>query len=94
MKLPHITCLSLALLLTACGGSSDDADKADFELRDNTQEVQAYYAEHPDFFGFKTLADLPVDLTWQNGELERIQGSEIALRFTARRARFYSYWIE
>lgn len=34
------------------------------------------------------------ELTWQNGELEKIQGSEVALRFTARRARFYSYWIE
>ncbi|MBT4160956.1 MAG: ABC transporter substrate-binding protein [Gammaproteobacteria bacterium] len=68
MKLTHITGLALLLLIAACGGPSDDADQADFAALDNTAEVEAYYAEKPDFFSFKTLADLPTDLTWQNGE--------------------------
>ncbi|MDA0271917.1 MAG: extracellular solute-binding protein [Proteobacteria bacterium] len=55
------------LLLSACGGSSDDAQQSDFEVVDNTAEVQAYYAANPDFFSFKTLADLPAGLTWENG---------------------------
>ena len=33
----------------------------------NTAEVQAYYAGKPDFFSFKTLAELPANLNWQNG---------------------------
>jgi microcin C transport system substrate-binding protein len=35
--------------------------------RDNTAEVQAYYAAHPDFFVVKTPADLPADLAWTDG---------------------------
>ncbi len=34
------------------------------------------------------------ELTWHQDELEKIQGREVALRFSTRRARFYSYWIE
>ena len=67
MKLRYLALLPLALLLTGCGGSSDEAQPADFEVIDNTAEVEAYYADNPDFFGFKTLADLPTDLTWENG---------------------------
>ena len=60
----------LAIFLSACGDSpheSQEADAADLITIDNTQEVLDYYAEHPDFFSFKTLADLPADLTWENG---------------------------
>ncbi|MEE8234141.1 MAG: ABC transporter substrate-binding protein, partial [Gammaproteobacteria bacterium] len=54
--------------LTACGGSGDDTPISELEAPDNTQEVQDYYASKPEFFSFKTLADLPPTLTWENGE--------------------------
>jgi microcin C transport system substrate-binding protein len=58
----------LTLLISSCGGSNDDTTPAaDLEMMDNTQEVNEYYASKPDFFSFKTLADLPVDLVWENG---------------------------
>lgn len=60
---------SLALLLlSGCGGSSDDASSSGFEPYDNTAEVDAYYAEHADFFRFKTPEDLPAKLSWENGQ--------------------------
>ena len=62
--LPLIATLAF---LSACGDSSEEAELSDFEAIDNTAEVEAYYAENSDFFRFKTLADLPTDLTWQNG---------------------------
>jgi microcin C transport system substrate-binding protein len=61
---------TLALFLTACGDSTKEdqaADATDLVAIDNTQEVLDYYAEHSDFFSFKTLAELPTDLTWENG---------------------------
>ncbi|MFN3236225.1 MAG: extracellular solute-binding protein [Pseudomonadales bacterium] len=58
--------LSVTLLLAACGGSSD-TDVSDLEVIDNTAEVEAYYAANPDFFSFKTLADIPTDLVWEDG---------------------------
>lgn len=55
-----------ALLLVACGQSENTAVLE--PERDITPEMEAYFAAHPDFFQFKTLADLPVDLTWENGD--------------------------
>jgi microcin C transport system substrate-binding protein len=58
---------SLALI-AACGGGSDDEDAADAApALDNTAEVEAAYAANPDFYRFKTPADLPQDLVWENG---------------------------
>jgi len=57
-----LTTTLLAGLLAACGGSPEET-----EVRDNTQEVLDYYASYPDFFRFRTLADLPADLNWENG---------------------------
>lgn len=57
-----LTACLLALFLAACGGGSEDVT-----VRDNTEEVQAYYAMYPDFFRFRTPADLPADLVWENG---------------------------
>lgn len=58
-------------VLTGCGGSkSDSAAKDGAEVAaapDNSAEVKAYYAAHPDFFVFKTAADLPADLAWTDG---------------------------
>ena len=65
---PTIIGLLTLLLLSACGGSPDDNQSAAFPAIDNTEEVKAYYAERPDFFTFKTIADLPQDLTWENGD--------------------------
>ncbi|MFV8817332.1 ABC transporter substrate-binding protein [Haliea sp. E17] len=67
MKLRLISGLTL-LLITALSGCGGSEDKAPAEVaKDNTAEVEAYYAEHPDFFSFKTPADLPADLHWENG---------------------------
>jgi len=54
------------LVLGGCGGSKD-SDETAFEPYDNTEEVQAYYEEHADFFRFKTLQDVPADLAWEDG---------------------------
>jgi microcin C transport system substrate-binding protein len=49
-------------LLVACGGSEEEVSTGDI-----TQEVNDYYAAHPELFQFKTPADLPADLSWENG---------------------------
>ncbi|MFT7688560.1 MAG: hypothetical protein ACI9FB_003924, partial [Candidatus Azotimanducaceae bacterium] len=61
MKISRLT-FALTILTTmivGCGGN-DEALEA-VEIIDNTQEVQDYYAAKPEFFSFKTLADLPED---------------------------------
>lgn len=50
-------------LLTACGESSDNFANT----YDNTAEVDAYYAAHPERFVFAGPADLPADLVWEDG---------------------------
>ena len=52
---------AVCALLTAC--SEDDR----FPPYDNTAEVEAEWKSKPDFYQFKTLADLPADLKWENG---------------------------
>lgn len=59
--------LTIALVLASCGGPEEEAQISAMPTRDNTQEVTDYYASKPDFFSFKTLADIPVDLEWENG---------------------------
>ncbi len=54
-------------LLASCGGSESSDTTEEVITRDNTQEVLDYYAAKPDFFTFKTIADLPDNLSWQNG---------------------------
>lgn len=57
-----LTATLIALVMVACGGGSDSG-----EARDNTEEVLAYYEEHADFFRFRTPADIPDGLEWQDG---------------------------
>jgi microcin C transport system substrate-binding protein len=58
---------AVCTLLASCGGSEPSDTTETMIVRDNTQEVLDYYAAKPDFFTFKTLADLPDSLAWQNG---------------------------
>lgn len=61
-----LTLTATLLVLNGCGGGEDKSKPAE-PAPDITPEVQAYYKAHPDFFTFKTIADLPKDLTWQDG---------------------------
>lgn len=66
---PNRTRSTFAALLTLCSWLTVLPCEADdrFPPYDNTAEVQAYYKSKPDFFRFKTPADLPADLKWENG---------------------------
>ncbi len=68
----------LVIWLGAC--SRDDGSADLLPLRDNTLEVQAYYAANPGFFSFKTLSDLPENLNWENGSQLPDIGSPAALK--------------
>ena len=52
-----------ALCLVGCSGSQDDR----FPPYDNTAEVEAHWKSKPEFFQWKTPADIPADLKWENG---------------------------
>ncbi|MEQ9462345.1 MAG: extracellular solute-binding protein [Haliea sp.] len=77
MKKPLSTLFlaSLILLLGGCGQAENDgAGEATSAAAETATaagvdaEVEAYYAANPDFFGFKTPADLPPDLEWTSNE--------------------------
>ncbi|MEZ5488778.1 MAG: extracellular solute-binding protein [Gammaproteobacteria bacterium] len=63
-----IALLTMALLV-ACGESSDtdSASTVSEPARDINAEVEAYYAANSDFFRFKTPADIPAGLVWEDG---------------------------
>ncbi|MFT5505659.1 MAG: microcin C transport system substrate-binding protein [Gammaproteobacteria bacterium] len=44
-----------------------DESKQITATKNNATEVQEYYADNPEFFGFKTMDDLPEDLIWEKG---------------------------
>jgi microcin C transport system substrate-binding protein len=50
--------LALALL-AGCGGDDTGGEAAAGPTIDNTAEVQAHYAENPDFYRFRSPEDLP-----------------------------------
>ncbi|MFO7550461.1 MAG: extracellular solute-binding protein [Haliea sp.] len=65
---------SLVLLLGGCGNAGDDGAGASDTAGDAAAaaevnaEIEAFYAANPDFFGFKTPADLPSDLEWTSND--------------------------
>ena len=66
----HASVAIAALIFTAGCGQQDEqaaAAPAVEAAACATPAVDAYYASKPDFFVFKTIADLPADLNWQNG---------------------------
>lgn len=58
-----VMAICACLGLPACSDSEDDR----FPPYDNTAEVQAFWKSKPEFFQWKTTADLPPNLKWQNG---------------------------
>lgn len=52
--------------LAGCSGS-DKKTSGKAAKKDITREVKAYYKSHPEFFTFKTIADLPKNLPWEDG---------------------------
>ncbi len=67
MKASPTSLLPLLAVLALLAGCSRDATPSAAPAHDNTAEVQAYYAAHPEFFVRKTPADLPANLKWENG---------------------------
>jgi len=61
-----LVALALCSLLSALCSCSE-SDDTRFPPYDNTDEVQAYWKSKPEFFKWKTIADLPTDLKWENG---------------------------
>ena len=70
--------LGLTLLVAACSDDSEPDIAA--EVLDNHQQVLDYYASKPDFFRFKTAADLPANLLWQDGSTLPEIGSDKAVK--------------
>lgn len=61
-------CLLLMLLLGACNNSNNEDKNSETSVTiDNTAEVEAYYVANSEFFSFKSLADLPDDIVWEDG---------------------------
>lgn len=65
-----IRTLSLFFLITliayGCGQNNETSEEA-ASIRDNSEEVQAFYKDNPDFFVFAAAEDLPKGLPWQDG---------------------------
>lgn len=67
MKIHPSILLSVFLATLALAGCSRGEREEAMAARDNTAEVEAYYAAHPDFFVRKTPSDLPAGLQWEDG---------------------------
>jgi len=89
-----------AVLLAACGQKTDDAqthsgnaaaattDSATGRLTGAAQ-AQAFYAEHPEFFHFKTPDDIPANLAWEDGsELPEVGSS------AAKKGGTFNTWMQ
>jgi microcin C transport system substrate-binding protein len=65
MLLRNVISACVALVLTFSRGSLHADDR--FPPYDNTEEVKAFWKSKPEFFQWKTPADIPADLKWENG---------------------------
>ena len=74
-----IALFSMLGVLASCGGESTSSSEVDLTL-DNTQEIEDFYAANPERFMFKTLADIPADLVWEDGMHLSEIGSPEAVR--------------
>jgi microcin C transport system substrate-binding protein len=70
MPQSHLPLLPIRLLLSGCLlllGACAKQEVTQKAQRDARDEAKAYYAAHPDFFHFKTAADIPANLEWDDG---------------------------
>lgn len=65
----------LTLSLSGCGDQTTDQESSAEAGQGMAGRVSAHYAENPEFYSFKTLADLPADLIWEDGSDEPELGS-------------------
>ena len=70
--LSNLMLAGLVIVLAGCGEADSDRVEtkpaAEVATAGIDAEVEAFYAANPDFFGFKTLADLPPDLVWTSND--------------------------
>lgn len=57
--------LWVSTFLVACGGGTEESPEA--LQSDISAKVQAFYAANPERYSFKTPADIPQGLVWENG---------------------------
>jgi microcin C transport system substrate-binding protein len=62
-----VRCWLAVIASLGLGACSEGVDER-FPPYDNTEEVKAFWESKPDFFQWKTAADLPPDLEWKSGE--------------------------
>jgi len=89
-KLPRLLLgliISAGLLLLSACGKKDAADPT--PQPDARVEAKAYYAANPDFFHFKTPADVPAELAWDDGnDLPEFASPE------AKKGGTLNFWIQ
>jgi len=62
--------MGLMGLLAACGGETESTTTSapvPEGTPSGSEQAQQFYAANPEFFSFKTPADVPTDLVWENG---------------------------
>lgn len=85
LSLPLHLLLGASLLLLGACAKSDTTAAAKHDARD---EAKAYYAAHAEFFHFKSPADVPANLVWDDGsDLPEFSAPE------AKRGGTLNYWI-
>jgi len=79
--------LGTALLaLSGCGKKETASTEPKKDARD---EAKAFYAAHPEFFKFKTPADIPANLEWEDG-MDLPEFADPA----AKRGGTFNWWIQ
>lgn len=67
MRLPTALAIAASALVFAACSEPPPAPESTAPAAGDQAAVDAYYVSRPEFFGFKTLAELPPDLAWQDG---------------------------
>ena len=77
----------ILILASGCGKKTDETVAANEP--DSLVDAQAYYEANPDFFHFKTPADIPADLKWEDGmDLPEFASPD------AKKGGTVNYWVQ